>query len=237
MCRGEALSVVVRTSRGDVSASLPADIDPPVFTQFAVSPSEISVGQEATLSWETQDATHVSIDNGVGTKGVSGNHKITPTAPGTITYTATAAGRGGQDSKSVRLFVKDVPKFINRRQIWFRTGNENKDPNTKVFVEVFEQDGRKRQFFEWHQTTDEEFKKNSANGKGFTENHLMTVEDLKGAYLRIKIDPVGNDTWTFGYVIFMDVSDGSEYRFVQDGITLSERENNRVYGPFKMPSR
>ena len=70
---------------------------------FSVSPSTISPGQPATLSWTTTDATTVTIDHGVGTVATSGSVVVAPNA--TTTYTLTALRQGGSTMASVTVNV------------------------------------------------------------------------------------------------------------------------------------
>ena len=58
-----------------------------------VDSGSIDIGQSTTLRWETQHATSVSIDQGIGAVGASGSRSISPTS--NTTYTLTASGPGG----------------------------------------------------------------------------------------------------------------------------------------------
>src|SRR3954454_19384583 len=55
---------------------------------FSAAPTSILAGQSSTLTWSTTNATTVSIDNGVGSKPVSGSASVSPAS--TTTYTLTA---------------------------------------------------------------------------------------------------------------------------------------------------
>lgn len=61
----------------------------PQITAFAAAPSQIVSGNSATLSWTTQNATSVSINNGIGTVSASGSRSVSPTSSTTYTLTAT----------------------------------------------------------------------------------------------------------------------------------------------------
>ena len=61
--------------------------------RFDASPSNITAGQTATLTWIVQGASGVSINNGVGNVANSGSTQVSPTA--TTTYTLTATGPTG----------------------------------------------------------------------------------------------------------------------------------------------
>ncbi|MEA2238464.1 MAG: hypothetical protein QOC81_3188 [Thermoanaerobaculia bacterium] len=67
-----------------------ATVPPPTITSFAATPTTITAGDSAVLSWTTQDATAASIDKGIGSVAVNGSKSVSPTV--TTTYTLTASG-------------------------------------------------------------------------------------------------------------------------------------------------
>ena len=71
-----------------------------------MSPDTIQHGQSATLSWQTSNATDVSID-GVGAVQPSGSQQVTPTD--STTYHLTAKGSGGTQDATTRLTVTPPP--------------------------------------------------------------------------------------------------------------------------------
>jgi peptidoglycan-associated lipoprotein len=70
---------------------------------LSISPSAIEQGQASTLSWNSTDATGVTIDNGVGTVEPSGSREIHPSA--STTYMARATGPGGTSVAEARVTV------------------------------------------------------------------------------------------------------------------------------------
>src|SRR5216684_1437076 len=66
---------------------------------FTVEPASIQRGQAATLAWSVANATDINIDNGVGEVQANGNRQVSPN--NTSTYTLTARGAGGMDSRAV----------------------------------------------------------------------------------------------------------------------------------------
>ncbi len=62
----------------------------PVVANFAISPSVITAGQPATLTWRVTGASSVSIDHGVGIVPASGSRVVYPNV--TTVYTLTASG-------------------------------------------------------------------------------------------------------------------------------------------------
>ena len=80
----------------------------PVDISFTVSPSSIQSGGSAQLSWNAQNATSVSIDQGIGVVGANGNRTVSPAATTTYTLTATGFLGAGVMTKSVTLTVTSV---------------------------------------------------------------------------------------------------------------------------------
>ncbi|MBX3739227.1 MAG: hypothetical protein KF715_21245 [Candidatus Didemnitutus sp.] len=64
----------------------------PTIASFTASPSTISAGETATLSWTTTDVTSLTVDHGVGP--VNGS-SVTVSPGATTIYTLTATGPGG----------------------------------------------------------------------------------------------------------------------------------------------
>ncbi len=72
---------------------------------FSASPTSIISGQTSTLTWASQNATNLTIDNGIGGVAVpSGTTTVSPTA--TTTYTITATGAGGSATATATVTVQ-----------------------------------------------------------------------------------------------------------------------------------
>ena len=69
---------------------------------ISVTPNTIQQGQSATLSWQTSNATDVSID-GIGAVQPSGSQQVSPAD--STTYHLTAKGVGGTQDASARITV------------------------------------------------------------------------------------------------------------------------------------
>jgi peptidoglycan-associated lipoprotein len=81
---------------------------PPVPTiSLKASPSAIEKGQSTTLTWNSTNATGVTIDNGVGTVEASGSRSLRPSD--STTYTARATGPGGNAVAEARVTVTPPP--------------------------------------------------------------------------------------------------------------------------------
>jgi peptidoglycan-associated lipoprotein len=83
----------------------PAPARPTVTLQ--ASPSTINKGDSATLSWNSTDATQLSITPDVGSVTAQGSTKVTPSD--STTYTITATGTGGNASASASVTVAAPP--------------------------------------------------------------------------------------------------------------------------------
>lgn len=74
---------------------------------FVASPGTIAEGETSTLSWVVLNATAVSIDHGLGSRGASGSQAVSP--HDTTTYTLTATGPGGTASAQATVTILAPP--------------------------------------------------------------------------------------------------------------------------------
>ncbi|HLJ13556.1 MAG TPA: peptidoglycan-associated lipoprotein Pal [Bryobacteraceae bacterium] len=79
----------------------------PSIDSFTAEPSTIERGQSSTLRWSVSNATDTSIDQGLGAVQSSGSRQVFPSS--TTTYTLTAKGAGGTDSRQVTVEVTVPP--------------------------------------------------------------------------------------------------------------------------------
>ncbi len=73
---------------------------------ISVNPNSIQAGQSASLTWQTSNATDVSID-GIGAVQANGSQSVSPTD--STTYHLTAKGAGGTQEATARLTVTPPP--------------------------------------------------------------------------------------------------------------------------------
>jgi peptidoglycan-associated lipoprotein len=73
---------------------------------IAVNPNSIQAGQSASLTWQTTNATDVTID-GIGAVQPNGSQAVSPTE--STTYHLTAKGAGGTQEASARITVAAPP--------------------------------------------------------------------------------------------------------------------------------
>jgi peptidoglycan-associated lipoprotein len=80
---------------------------PPAPTaSLTANPNAVEKGQAVTLTWETTNATDVSID-GIGSVQPNGSQQVTPTD--STTYRLTAKGAGGTQEATARVTVASAP--------------------------------------------------------------------------------------------------------------------------------
>jgi peptidoglycan-associated lipoprotein len=73
---------------------------------LTANPETVDKGQSTTLTWQTTNATDVSIE-GIGAVQPSGSQQVTPTD--STTYTLTAKGAGGSQQATARVTVSTPP--------------------------------------------------------------------------------------------------------------------------------
>jgi peptidoglycan-associated lipoprotein len=73
---------------------------------LTANPETIDKGQSSTLTWQTSNATDVSIE-GIGAVQPNGTQQVTPTE--STTYTLTAKGSGGTQTATARVTVNAPP--------------------------------------------------------------------------------------------------------------------------------
>ena len=110
---------------------------------FAVAPTSITLGQSATLTWSTLNASSCTASGGwTGTEAASGTQTVTPAGTGNVTYTlnctapagnAYTGGGGGQTSMNATLTVNAASAFslTNLASDTSANGALNVDANLK----------------------------------------------------------------------------------------------------------
>jgi peptidoglycan-associated lipoprotein len=73
---------------------------------LSANPNTINQGQSTTLTWQTTNATDVSID-GIGAVEMSGSRQVTPAD--STTYHLVAKGAGGTQDATARVTVNSAP--------------------------------------------------------------------------------------------------------------------------------
>jgi uncharacterized protein (TIGR03118 family) len=88
---------------------------------ISVAPTTVTLGQSATLTWSTMNASTCAASGGwTGNESMSGTQTVTPTGSGNVTYTLTctapsgsaySGGGGAQTSMSATLAVNPASAF------------------------------------------------------------------------------------------------------------------------------
>ena len=78
---------------GSITATATITVQQQLAITLTAGPTSIASGQSATLTWASQQATSVTIDQGIGTVNFSGSINVSPTQ--TTKYTATAKDAAG----------------------------------------------------------------------------------------------------------------------------------------------
>jgi hypothetical protein len=74
---------------------------------FSVDPAAISAGQSATLTWTSENADTVTVDQGIGTVVKNGSLVVSPAA--TTTFTIIATGSGGTTTAQAVVTIIPPP--------------------------------------------------------------------------------------------------------------------------------
>jgi peptidoglycan-associated lipoprotein len=168
---------------------------------LAANPSAIEQGQETVLTWETSNATEITIA-GLGTLPPSGSRSVRPSA--STTYTLVATGLGGSKDASARVTVnatvaktsssasdedlfrasiKDVffdydKSNIRADQVPSTQGNAGfllQHPNVKVLIEGHCDDRGSEEYNLALGTSRAESVRESLLQKGVSADHIQTV--------------------------------------------------------------
>jgi peptidoglycan-associated lipoprotein len=101
----------VGCAKKKVAAPPPAPPPPPAAARPTVtlqaSPTSINKGESATLTWNSTDATQLTISPGVGDVTAQGTTSVSPSD--STTYTITASGPGGSATATASLTVNAPP--------------------------------------------------------------------------------------------------------------------------------
>lgn len=107
VCALGALLTLGACGKKAVPPPPPPPPPPPAPTaSISVTPNTIQAGQSASLTWQTGNATDVSID-GIGAVQPNGSQSISPTD--STTYHLIAKGSGGTQEATARLTVSQAP--------------------------------------------------------------------------------------------------------------------------------
>jgi peptidoglycan-associated lipoprotein len=103
---GVALTLAGCAKKTNIAKTVPAPPPPAPSASLAASPDDLQAGQSTTLTWNTENASQVSI-SGVGSVRAKGSTAIRPQS--STTYVLTATGPGGSKEASARVTVTQPP--------------------------------------------------------------------------------------------------------------------------------
>ncbi len=83
---------------------------PPVISFFNANPTGITAGSSSTLSWSVTNAIAVTIDNGVGSVGLSGTRVVSPATDTAYTLTAANTAYYSQATAKVTVAAAATPR-------------------------------------------------------------------------------------------------------------------------------
>jgi len=130
-------------------------------------------------------------------------------------------------TNSNQVLPRQAPTLVGAT-ISFHTNDEDKDGNSHVTVTV--KDGSKIICAR----TDSDFGRfgdNNDNGPfGLDIFNPSTRAAVQAGTVTIRLDPHGNDTWRFNWVIIFSYSDGSKGATSGDGVQLSQDKREQTWG-------
>lgn len=86
------------------SATASTDTSASPLVAISLDQSSIALGFGANLSWSASNASSCVASGGwIGSKGMAGSERVSPSEPGEMTYTITCSGPGGNSTASATL--------------------------------------------------------------------------------------------------------------------------------------
>jgi hypothetical protein len=106
-------TLTAKNRTSEVSETITVTVERPDvrILRFLSTPTNITAGEATTLSWETRNATEVSI-SGIGAVALNGSTSVSPTE--TTTYTLTAKNQFGEVNATATVTVTpgQVPRIL-----------------------------------------------------------------------------------------------------------------------------
>ena len=101
------------TARVSVNVTANAPVVPAPVVSLSISPTAITAGSAATLSWSVANNPSVCTASGAwsGGKAASGSQSVSQAGSGTFTYTLSCSNSGGSGARSVTLTVNPAPVY------------------------------------------------------------------------------------------------------------------------------
>jgi len=186
---------------------------------IGAEPATIIEGESSTITWNTENATAVSLDNGIGTVDLQGSLQVSPVV--TTTYTATAISQEGTGSDSVVITVLHVPTVnLTANPIDIIAGTStilawsslNAD-NVTIDNDIGAVDGNGSRLVSPEVTTTYVI---TASGPGGTATDMVTVNVYQQPIVSISASP--NPIYTGEATILSWTSTGADTAIINQGI-------------------
>lgn len=133
----------------------------PIINYFTTTPAYIYFGNATILNWSVENATSVSIDQGIGKVSLNGSLALSPIQ--NQTYTLTATNSYGVTNKSTIVYIynspvnnEDIDSLVTGKTMSFEIINVNEDYDQIIFEVISADEGiawDKINIF-WSNTTD-----------------------------------------------------------------------------------
>jgi hypothetical protein len=118
--------------------------------------------------------------------------------------------------------------ILRNANIIFHTNDEDKDDDTNVTVNVFDSDGVLAARI---QNDFGHFNDHSESGPYALIIHNPSLKSvLQNGNVTIRIDPNGNDTWRFNFLVDLVFDDGTHLSANGDGLELTEERQEQSFG-------
>ena len=119
--------------------------------------------------------------------------------------------------------------MLDNASVQFRTNDDDKDHDTNITIEVRDRVGHLAARMS---DTLGPFHDQTSSGP-YQLEILNRVDSaaLQGGNVLIRVDPKGNDTWRFNFIVELHMNDGSAFTASADGVEVNEStEQQQVFG-------
>ncbi len=139
-------TLTASNTSGILTKSFLVTVNPPIVADLSISPTNINVGQSATLTWNVTGADSVSLDQGIGQVASSGSRVVTPYS--TTSYDLTASSSCCIVSKAATVTVGTVYPYqypygnlygypYNYYPLGYPDGYPGGNVSVTPFIEIF----------------------------------------------------------------------------------------------------
>ena len=123
----------------------------------------------------------------------------------------------------------EPPDSLEHLEIMFETGDDDKDRDTAVLVELLARDDRLLATYFHAQQPDLRYPNQGYAYERLEIQGAVTPADTLGSRIRIKIEPTGNDTWKFTWHLLYRWASGSLLHSTRISAQLDERNREAIW--------